>query len=372
MSDSTHFILKIKYITDVRFGKDLNAEKNGREREKLAPVEGGVYNKNEAEKRGKNVNWITEENYDIVMRTVVEPYVAKRMESGLFSRVKGQPIYYEHYRPDTPKAVIVISHGFTESIRKYTESVYYMLQRGFEVWGLDHRGHGQSFRETDNPFVVHTGRFNNYVKDLRYLTKKYVRPSAGKLPVYLYVHSMGGCIGALIIEQYPKLFDRAVLSSPMLGLDFGKVPVPIVYMGAQMKSIGGKKALPITPKEAFEKADYENSCDSSRCRYEYYYRKRLADKNLQTSSASMGWGMEAAKACARARSAARTARISIPVLLIQAGKDTVVKNASQFLFASRVKSCRFFQVSGMKHELYMTDSEVLIPYWERVFQFLEK
>ena len=36
----------------------------------------------------------------------------------------------------------------------------------------------------------------------------------------LYAHSMGGAIGALVLEQYPELFDCAVLTSPMLKMKF--------------------------------------------------------------------------------------------------------------------------------------------------------
>ena len=116
------------------------------------------------------MDWIKEDNYAEVMRTKVEPYVAQRKESGFFERVKGQPIYYEHFHTDTPKGVIVISHGFTESIQKFTESIYYMLQAGYEVWGMDHRGHGKSFRHNDNPYVVHIDHFSSYTEGLRYLT----------------------------------------------------------------------------------------------------------------------------------------------------------------------------------------------------------
>ena len=98
--------------------------------------------------------WITEENYADRMREEVEPFLAERSESGFFERIKGQTIYYEHFRADNPKGVIVISHGFTESIRKFSESVFYMLQAGYDVWGHDHRGHGRSFRSNKNSFVV--------------------------------------------------------------------------------------------------------------------------------------------------------------------------------------------------------------------------
>ena len=318
------------------------------------------------------MRWIRENKYEEVMRTEVEPYVSARKECGIDARVKGQPIYYEHFHAENPKAVIVISHGFTESIQKYTESIYYMLQAGYEVWGLDHRGHGYSYRSNDNPYVVHTDHFRDYVLDLQHLTRKRVRPAAGKLPVYLYCHSMGGCIGVWMIERYPKLFDKAVLSSPMLGLSFGKVPVPVVYAGAKLKSLRSGKAAPVNPVDSFEAEDFENSCDSSACRYHYYYQKRLGDKKLQTRSPSLGWGMESAKACARVTSAFWASRIRIPVLLCQAGNDTVVKNASQMKFLSHVPEAEFFRMPNMKHELYMTDSDMLIQYWERVFRFLDE
>ena len=318
------------------------------------------------------MDWIREENYAEIMRTKVEPYVAQRKESGFFERVKGQPIYYEHFHTDAPKGVIVISHGFTESIQKFTESIYYMLQAGYEVWGMDHRGHGKSFRHNDNPYVVHIDHFSSYTEGLRYLTETLVRPAAGNLPVYLYCHSMGGCIGAWVIEQYPDLFNKAVLSSPMLGLSFGKIPVQVVYIGASIKGIGRRKKEPVNPVNGFDTTpDFANSCDSSECRYLYYHAKRLADPTLQTCAPSIQWGKEAAKAGVQARSIRETSRIKIPVLLFQAGNDTVVKNASQDLFASRTPSCELVRIPNMKHELYMTDSDVLIPYWEKIFAFYQ-
>ena len=77
------------------------------------------------------MRWIRENDYEEVMRTEVEPYVSARKECGFDARVKGQPIYYEHFRTEHPKGIIVISHGFTESIQKFTESIYYILQAGY-------------------------------------------------------------------------------------------------------------------------------------------------------------------------------------------------------------------------------------------------
>ena len=316
------------------------------------------------------MQWIRETDYALDMKEKAEPYVAQRRTWGTVERIKGQPVYYEYFRADREKGVIVLSHGFTESVKKFTESIYYMLQAGYSVWGVDHRGHGRSFRSNDNPFVVHVEHFEDYVQDLRYLTETLVKPASGSLPLYLYCHSMGGCIGAWLIEQYPALFTKAVLSSPMLGLSFS-LPTPVMFTAASIMGLGKRKRQPLSPVKSFpEKPDFENSCDSSECRYLYYFNKQLQDKALQTRSPSIGWGLEAVKACARVTSEKQTGHIRIPVLLFQAGDDTVVKNISQVLFASRVPSCEMSVVPCRKHELYMTDSDVLIPYWERIFSFL--
>lgn len=318
------------------------------------------------------INWVIEKDYEIVMNEKVLPFLEEHRQTGYFERVKGEKIYYEHYRAENPQGVIIISHGFTESIRKYYESIYYMLQAGYSVWGEDHRGHGNSIRRNENPYVVHVSKFEYYVLDLKYLTEELVKPAAGDLPLYLYCHSMGGCIGAWLIEDSPLLFKKAVLSSPMLGLSFGKIPVPVAYVGAQIKSRHGRKMEPLQEIHEFPKANFENSCDSSECRYYFYNKMRNADLGLQGTSASMGWGMEAVKACSRVTSRWQTRRIRIPVLLFQAGNDTVVENSAQNLFESRVPSCTLIKVPKMKHELYMTDSDVLIPYWSTVFDFFQK
>ena len=316
------------------------------------------------------MRWITEEQYAEQMAAQVEPYLAQRRECGLDERVQGQPIYYEHYRCDAPRGVIVISHGFTESIRKFSESIYYMLQAGYEVWGLDHRGHGRSYRENDNPYVVHVERFEDYVEDLRHLTEKRVKATAGELPIYLFCHSMGGCVGAWTIEQYPELFQKAVLSSPMLGLSFGKIPVPVAYAFATLKGMGEKGKEPLSPVTEFPKETYEDSASNSKPRFDWYYEKKLASVKLQTCAGSTRWGREAIRATWHVTAPKQIARIRIPVLLFQAEKDSYVRNDAQDAFAAKAPTCELVKLPGLRHELYMNGGEGLREYWEKIFAFL--
>ncbi len=315
------------------------------------------------------MRWIAEDRYEELMQTEVGPYLAARRETGFDERVPGQPVYYEHYRADAPRGVIVISHGFTESVTKFAESIYYMLQAGFEVWGPDHRGHGRSYRANGNPLVVHADRFEDYVEDLRHLTETLVKPAAGELPVYLYCHSMGGCVGAWTIESYPELFCKAVLSSPMLGLSFGKIPLPVAYAFACVKARGEQGKEPLSPVTQFPEETYADSAANSEPRFRWYYGKKLADPRLQTCAASARWGREAIRACRRVSSPGQIARIRIPVLLFQAEKDVFVKNAAQDAFAAKAKTCRLVKMPGLRHEIYINEGEGLRNYWEQIFAF---
>ena len=316
------------------------------------------------------MRWITEEHYQEIMQSEVEPYLAERRDTGFDERVPGQPIYYEHYRADSPKGVIVISHGFTESITKFAESIYYMLQAGYEVWGVDHRGHGRSFRANANHLVVHVDRFEDYVEDLRHLTETLVKPAAGSLPVYLYCHSMGGCVGAWMIEQYPELFRKAVLSSPMLGLSFGKIPLPVAYAFAALKGMGEKAKEPLSPVTEFPEETYEQSASNSEPRFRWYYEQMLASVRLQTCAGSTRWGREAIRATWHVTSPKQIARIRIPVLLFQAEKDSYVRNDAQDAFAAKAPTCELVKLPGLRHELYMNGGEGLREYWEKIFAFL--
>lgn len=315
------------------------------------------------------MEWIRDEQFAEQMRSVVEPWLAARRETGFDERVPGEPVYYEHYRADSPKAVVLISHGFTESILKHRESIYYLLQAGFEVWGVDHRGHGRSFRAVENPYVVHTERFDDYVQDLIHLVETRIKPVSGELPLYLYCHSMGGCVGVRLIETRPELFQKAVLSSPMLGLIFGKIPLRLAHVVATLKSRGDKGREPLSPVTALPEETYADSAANSEPRFDWYLAEKHADPKLQTCAASAAWGREAIGACLLAVSKKETAKIRIPILLLQAGDDVWVKNESQDLFASRVPSCTLRRLPGLRHELFFSDTETLKKYWEQIFAF---
>ena len=63
---------------------------------------------------------LSEQGYREQMENVVEPYLDIRKSVLWPEREEGKKIYCERYLADSPKGVVMISHGFTETAEKYT------------------------------------------------------------------------------------------------------------------------------------------------------------------------------------------------------------------------------------------------------------
>lgn len=143
---------------------------------------------------------IEDEGYADYMKNTAEPYIASRRDIAFCEPRAGQKLRYVKYTADEPRGTVVISHGFTETLEKYDETVYYLLQRGYNAFLCEHRGHGLSYRETEDFSLAHVVRFADYVEDILFFINRVVKPqSAGDIS--LLAHSMGGAVGALAMEK---------------------------------------------------------------------------------------------------------------------------------------------------------------------------
>ena len=164
---------------------------------------------------------ISEENYSETMDNVVKPYLESIKTIGtLSSNRDGHRIYYEYFDIDDEKGSVVILHGFTEFIRKYSEIIYYFSRSGYDVYMIEHYGHGYSERRddvSDNLSKVAVDDFDVYTEDVKQFLEEVVLPISKDNKLVLFGHSMGGGIATRFLELYPDVFDFAILSSPMIG-----------------------------------------------------------------------------------------------------------------------------------------------------------
>lgn len=319
----------------------------------------------------KIVTPIDESDFRHIMETQVEPFLEKRRNDSFFESFDGKNIHYECYISDNAKANIVISHGFTESAEKFREMAYYFINSGFNVFSVDHRGHGHSYRIKDRNETVCIDKFTDYIEDMHIFTKQIVKPSAD-LPMYIYGHSMGGGIAAEYLQLHNDVFTKAVLSSPMICAQTG-VPVPIAKKVMGLLGATPLKHISVPGMCKFNPdATYENSSDTSKARFDYYMAKKIKEPDYRTAGPSFGWTDEALKLTDRLLDDERCKRITAKVLIFQPEQDKKVISSYQDIFASKVADAEIIHVKGSKHEIFNTTNDVLEGYLNKIISFFEK
>ena len=322
------------------------------------------------------VNILPEENYAGAMASTVIPYLAKRMDSGTFERTPEKKIYFEHYTCDLPDAEnIILVHGFSEGIGKFKETTYYLLQSGFSVWLLQQREHGKSCRSVPDPSLVYIENYNDLVEDLHYFADQIVRINIdknGRQPLFLYAHSMGGGIGACCMERYPEDFTKAVLNAPMLEMNAGDTPIWQAELFARFKNLLGRGKDPMPGSAPFSsQPDFEGSCDDSRARYLYWFEKTKEDIANQMCVPAVKTALQFLLLTREATKPENCRKVKANVLLLQAGKDTMVRPGGQEKFIRQISQGKLIRFPHAKHEIYMNTSSELAGYWEIVLNFLK-
>ncbi len=271
------------------------------------------------------------------------------------------------------RGTIVISHGFTEFGRKYSEMVWYFLLAGYSVCVFEHRGHGHSVHDMSNPSLVWIDDWRRYVADFAKFASTVGRECAADRPLNLYCHSMGGGIGAAVLERYPSLFDKAVLSAPMIA--------PVVGMPTWIARIvvGGICALGFGRSRVFGHADFSDDLilddyrGASEARVRWFHKQRLADESYQTNAATFEWARQAMALSRAVLKPDMCGAIETPTLLFQAGLDVWVLNGPQDEFIERVRegggSIEKVRYDRSLHEIFSMPNDVLGPYLERILDF---
>lgn len=318
---------------------------------------------------------IDEENYLTIMKTEIAPWLDTLRQSVLLDREGTQKLYCEYYlQPeDTSKGSIFISHGFTESCGKYHEVIYYFLKAGYSVCLIEHRGHGRSRRVGESDIAsspTDIEKFQYYIYDMDYVVNEILKKKL-PAPYYLFAHSMGGAIGATYLEKHPGTFDKAIFTAPMFEINSGGMPKLLVKaviaiacaFGKQQQFLSGQQ--PFSPEENFA-----DSAATSEPRYRYYFEQQLATPEFQSGGSSFRWARESIKATERLLDPANCSKVDIPVLLFQAGADTIVSPGGQDKFIERIPDGRLILVPDVKHEIYLSPNETLEKYWDVIFSFL--
>ncbi len=304
--------------------------------------------------------------------THIEQELNNRRHSGRFASFDGQELFYEYFLAENSIGTVVIVHGLSEFTKKFYELTWYFLSQQYNVMLYDQRGHGLSCRLTDEIPLIHVDRFEDYIDDLHVFIRDVVQPAVGQSPLYLFAHSMGGAVAALYLAKYTDTtVKKAVLSSPLIAPNLGKAPHWVMRTLANLEVIGiGAKSRSCQARDFNPDAKHTSrSADASRARFEYNLNWRRSTVYYQSTPQTTGWNREVLALKNKLLSRRITNNIRVPILMLIAENDTVVRSDVQHTFAKRCAACRSHVIPGAKHALFTSDAPVMTQLLTVTFDF---
>ena len=283
---------------------------------------------------------------------------------GEFKGKDGVSIRYAALRQAKVDRAILLVNGRVESYLKYQELAWDLWRQGYSLYLIDHRGQGLSGRLLADPEKGYVVDFDDYVVDLKQFHDEVIaQDKPAKL--FLLAHSMGGAISARYLERWPNDIKAAVLSSPMMGINLGGLPKWLAKgLAATMDTVGGWWGEPPYGPGQGGYVSHEfagNDLSHSEPRYQAFRELYEQQPQIKLGGVTAHWIREGIRAGDEV--VAQADRIKTPLLLIQAGDDSIVDNAAQDAFCARARceGGKPLRIEGAWHELFMEADAQRMP-----------
>jgi alpha-beta hydrolase superfamily lysophospholipase len=234
---------------------------------------------------------------------------------GVFQGFGGSRIYYQRWFPDEqPIGVLALVHGLGGHSKLFDNGVRCLLPQGYGIYALDLRGHGRSPGQRG-----HIQHWSELREDLRaFLGFIQTQETADRC--FLWGHSLGGTIALDYALHYPNSLQGLILSAPALG-HIG-VPSWKIVLGQVLSQVWPRFNLKVglDPSASSRDALALANIVSDPLRHEYG-TARLASEFFRT----VRWIKR------------NSARLQVPLLLLQGGADRITPPQSSRAFFERVQ-----------------------------------
>lgn len=303
--------------------------------------------------------------------STITPFWENKVQKRHFTGVGNLSLFTATAVAPQSKGTIVLSTGRTEGAIKYKELFYNLVQNGYSVYAMDHRGQGQSGRISENPDKGHVEDYQDYVDDLRTFYKDIVEKESEHPPILL-CHSMGCTIGAKYNLTYPEDFTKAIYASPMFAINS---PIPVWLAKAIVNiELAINRLFSDQPWYFLGQGDHKQGHFADNVVTHSEARFNLSNQDLNDVDAQLGgitnqWLRASIIAMNDIESNAHL--LSQKTLLLQAGADTVVDNRQQDLISRKIPNCHLVTIDGARHELLLERDEYRNLAMQNIFSFIE-
>ena len=256
-----------------------------------------------------------------------------KREEGYFRGHNDFELFYQSWTIEKPKGVLIITHGLGEHSECYQRLVDGINPLEFSVYAWDLRGHGRSEGKRGV-----SRDFFDFCKDLESFIR-FVRKKEAGLPVFQLGHSMGGLVVAsALLKGIGSDLNGTILSSPLFEIG---VEVP------RLKEMAGNVVSKWIPDLTLNNQISYSQLSRDESVIDEYEKDHLRHDKVSTKLfadmlVSIKYALDHA------------VQIRVPILVQQAGHDTVVGVNGTRTFFSKLSSedKAFFLYEGYLHEIY--------------------
>lgn len=313
---------------------------------------------------------VPEKNFQESFQNEVSPYFAGAHQR-VFINSQGMKLNYLSLVSSKNKKTMVILPGRSEPAIKYAEFIFDLRNEGFNIFILDHQGQGASERLLADSQKGHVRFFSDYKKDLAAWINEVVLPESENHYRVVVAHSMGGAIATLYLAHNSTVFQKAVLSSPMLEVNTKPYSEPVgrilsrvlvaAFMGANYAPDRGPY---IAQDDTFEK----NEVTHSEARFNMAKAIFVTMPELVVGGPTNRWVNQSLKATKNIDGLAP--KISTPILMFQAGMDLIVKPSRQNAFCAKSSNCTMIKFPNAHHEILQETDAMRDEAIEAILKFI--
>lgn len=240
------------------------------------------------------------------------------MQTDSFSTPDGFTIHTKYWQAgEDSRGVVIIVHGIAEHSGRYVHVAEKLVDAGYHVYALDHRGHGESSGKR-----LHISSKINFISDLKQF-HEHIQSQHPDAKIFMLGHSMGSVISLHFILTYPDAIDAIVVTGTASDVSSG-VSAPLRMIGNIVDSIYPN--APISPPGGMDiltrDTEMVKRAENDPLMYKGWTRTRIAKYILDTGEMIQE----------------RASEITMPILIMHGEDDELTPISGSNIMYERVGS----------------------------------
>ena len=251
--------------------------------------------------------------------------------SGTFTGQDGGEIFWQRWSSgQRPTAAVVIAHGVSEHSGRYAHVAARLNEGGYDVWALDHRGHGRSHGGSAN-----IGHMATAVADIGTAVGM-ARAETPEKRAFLLGHSMGGALALEFALERQHELAGLVLSAPATDLE----------AASRLQLLAGRVLSAVSPNAGVFDVDADSVSRDPEVVRDYVsdplnHHEKLPARTVSELAGAIG-GFPA-----------RLPGLTLPLLVMVGTADRLVPPAASYMVHELAGSAdkRLITYEGLFHEI---------------------